>query len=141
VEARLYVPRLQAGRLLGGFYNLIPRVGWERGSTDSEPDGARIEASDPERWKAGASFALDWAKGQVSFLPNGGTVSADWTAYSIREDPDYPNPPKGWLHYVTATATLKLAPNMGLSLIRRTGRQAPVFTHGSTFELGFTFLQ
>lgn len=140
-EARFYLSKLQSGEFLGGFYNLIPRVGYERGSTDAEPDEPRLEASDPERFKGGAQLALDWPKGALGFLPNGGTLSADWTAYSIRERPGFPDPPGDWLHYVTATATFKLGTNVGLSLIRRSGRQAPRFEHLNTFELGFTYLQ
>lgn len=140
-EARFYLRGLQAGPFLGGHYSLVPRIGYERGSTGNEPKEPRIEAADPERFKGGALLVVNWPKGALSFLPNGGSLSADWIAYSIRENPDYLDPPDEWLHYVTASATFGLAPNIGLSLTRRSGRQAPLFNHLNTFELGFTYLR
>jgi hypothetical protein len=140
-EARFYLRGLQSGGILGGFYSLVPRVGYERGVTGTEPDAPRIEAADPERFKAGALLAVNWPKDRLTFLRSGGTLSADFTAYSVHRDPSYTRPPGRWLQNITAKAVFNVRPNAGISLTRRSGRQPPLFQHQNTFELGFTFLQ
>jgi hypothetical protein len=140
-EARLYLRGVQSGPVLGGFYNLIPRVGYERGSTDESPDDPRIEANDPERWKVGAQLVVSWPENSLNFLRKGGRLTADWTGYDIQRDPDYADPPDDWLHHFRVEATFNVARNLGISVTRRTGRQGPTFTHINTLELGFAYLQ
>lgn len=140
-EARFYIHRLQYGPFVGGRYRLLPRAGYERGWTSDSPDEVRIERDDPERWKLGASLALEWDKGDNPLFPAGGAIRGEWDAYDIRENPAYVSLPDEWLHMFDVRGEWKVAPNVGLSLTRRTGRQRPVFRHTNSWELGFTFLQ
>jgi hypothetical protein len=69
------------------------------------------------------------------------TLEADWKAYSIRRNPaleaTVPSAPQVW----TVALTLNVAPNFGVTLSRRSGRDAPLFEHRRVMEIGATYLR
>jgi hypothetical protein len=140
VEAVLYIRPLYKGTLLRGSRQIFPRVGYERGTTGRGGDTISVEANDPSRWTAGGSLVLHWAEGDIPLFPAGLDITADYDRVWIQRNPLYTNPPTASPSYWTASATMRVAKNFGLTLTRRSGRRPPLFRFQSGLDVGASFL-
>lgn len=138
-EARLFLVPFYTGRLPArGTYHVIPRVGYERGTTIGGEEIVRLEANHPSRFDAGVEASASWPEG---WLTDGDIVlSFSWDAYRIRlregVDED-----EQWPQRFSVQATLQLTRDFGISVTRRKGRQPPTFLEESTLEIGGTFMR
>lgn len=142
VEAQLYLPYLSTGGLPGtGSRSLVPRLGFERGTTIHGADSLRVEADQMTRLKWGANGVISWPEDALSFAPAGLRLEGDLVVRSIdlRDAPanQVPRRPLYW----SAQLAYGVSPNFAITLTRRSGRTPPLFRHQSAFEVGATFLR
>lgn len=148
VDARLYVKPLYTG-VLGReredrpspTYRIIPRLGYEWGLTGNGQDSVRAERNNPSRGKFGVEARLNWSENALGFAPEGLTLKGDWMLYLLRSNPDFEDPIPSAPQLWSASLTLNVARNFGVTVSRRGGREPPLFSSRNVLEVGATYIR
>jgi hypothetical protein len=142
-ELRVGLAYLFHGYLLGAFYRVMPRAGFERARTFKGDTVTRPELSHPTRRKIGVGAILEWPKPlKPTWLVNafgfeGFRVDADWRRYQLD---DVPSGAERRRDYWTVAGLYKLTPNVGVSLTTRNGDLPPLYQRQKVTELGLAFI-
>ncbi|MBB4637496.1 hypothetical protein [Longimicrobium terrae] len=141
IEARLYIPRIYNGPVWGGgTRQLFPRIGYEVGHTiRGAGDTLRWEENGPSRFTYGATATVFWPETARSFFRGGVQLTGEFDLLQIQRN-ERSTASADQAHFWTVGATLKVTPQLGFTLTRRSGRLPPVFKFQNALEIGASFL-